>query len=139
MSNVAGPVLTPKPQTFERTIVLGYLAGVTVAWATFMAGGMAWSGSFVSRYDLGLWSVIAAFAVPITWIAVAVPFTIVRWASGARAFSSAWRAAAWGVAAGILAVPFVVEMGRIFDLEGPKQPFLTDLVVGAIPRWPLFA
>ena len=139
MSKFADPVRSSKKRRIsERTVVLGYLAGVTLAWATFVASALAWSGNVVSRYDFGLWLVIVMFAVPITWITMVVPFTLVRWISGTRAFSSAGRAAALGAVTGLLSIPFAVQMSRIFSLEGPDRPFLTDLIVNALPRWPFF-
>ncbi|MGI4946557.1 MAG: WD40 repeat domain-containing protein [Janthinobacterium lividum] len=138
MNEMADPVSLPKAGTYERTFVLGYVAGVTLAWVTANVGGMAWSGEVISRYDLDYWLFFAVFGALVFWITAAIPFAVVRRMAGVRAFSSPWRAAASGAAVGVLMMPFAVEMGRILNIEGPTQPFLTDLFAGAVPKWPLF-
>ena len=119
--------------------MLGYVAGVSLAWMAASVGGMAWSEEVVSRYDLDYWFSFVFFGNLVLWITALLPFALIRRTVGVNAFSSAWRAAASGAAVGVLMMPFAVELGRVLNIEGPEQPFLTDLLAGAVPKWPLFA
>ncbi|MBV8911588.1 MAG: WD40 repeat domain-containing protein [Acetobacteraceae bacterium] len=77
-------------------------------------------------------------AVPIAWVFLAIPFVLVRWLSGASAFSASWRAGLIGAVIGLVSIPFAVEMGRLFTIDGPNRSFLTELAL-TLPSWPHFA
>ncbi len=100
---------------------------------------MVWSGSIISRFHLGFAGALIAIALIPLWIAVAIPFAVVRKLSGSRGFSSPWRAIVWGSITGLSAIPFGVGMSRIADFEESYPQFGTDLTQTAEYHWPFYA
>ena len=130
---------TSKSRSVERTVLLGYLVATSLAYIVFQVASMIWSGDIISRFRLGIAGVLLAIALIPLWIAVAIPFAVVRKLSGSRGFSSPWRATFWGSVTGLLTLPFGVEMSRIFDFEGSYPPFGTDLTRTIEYHWPFYA
>ena len=59
---------TSKPRSVERTVLLGYLVGTSLAYIVFQVASMIWSGDIISRFRLGIAGVLLAIALIPLWI-----------------------------------------------------------------------
>jgi hypothetical protein len=123
----------------ERTFILGYLAGVAVAYIVFSIIGMVWYATYISRYEWWFWSLLRMIAILPMWAIAAVPFTVVRRLVGAQGFSSAWRAMVSGAVAGLGTIPIGVWASRFLDFERGPPPFLPTLIDTIAFHSPFFA
>lgn len=119
--------MTP-PRPTERTVIFGYLLAVVAGFAVFQTADMIWTGDVVSRFRLGFFLILHAIAIIPLWIACAVPFAIVRHICGPQRLASPWVATGFGALTGLVAMPFAIEVRRLFDFEGISPPYAVDLV-----------
>jgi hypothetical protein len=121
-------------------LVMGYLAGVTVAFVVPVCVSWAWTGR--APFGSSLWDAFNLFFFGLYIVAnlviVAVPFLLVRVCG---AFRNAWLSAVGGVITAFFALPIqvgaVIAVYMIFD--APPLPFISTLAKVAVAGWPLIA